>query len=82
MAAILPYTSVMKNRLVGLGYREEASGVRGHEFHHSQRINDEDLPACFNLNRGDKGLRYKNLRASYIHWYFPSASPIVAGWLS
>ena len=33
MAKILPYRSIMQNRLASLGYREEASGVRGHEFH-------------------------------------------------
>ena len=82
MAGVFPYTSVMKDRLVSLGYRNEENGMQGHEFHHSARINDENLTPCFNLNRGDKGIRYKNVRASYIHWYFASESNVIAKWLS
>ncbi|NOQ35604.1 MAG: cobyrinate a,c-diamide synthase [Methylococcaceae bacterium] len=82
MAGIFPYVSVMEKRLVSLGYRDEDSGIRGHEFHHSSRENDEGLEPCFNLNRGDKGVRYKNVRASYVHWYFSSAPEVMAGWLS
>ncbi len=82
MAGIFPYISEMKNHLVSLGYRNDASGMRGHEFHHSARINDEKIATCFTLNRGDKGIAYKNVRASYIHWYFASAPEVIAGWLS
>ncbi len=82
MAGVFPYTSVMKDRLVSLGYRNEENGMRGHEFHHSARINDENLQACFNLNRGDKGISYKNVRASYIHWYFASEPNVMAEWFS
>jgi cobyrinic acid a,c-diamide synthase len=82
MAGIFSYTSVMKNRLVSLGYRNEENGMRGHEFHHSARINDENLSPCFNLNRGDKGMAYKNVRASYIHWYFASEPNVIAEWFS
>ena len=71
----------MQDRLAGLGYREEQSGVRGHEFHHSRR-NDPPSPprAAFALARGDDGIRHRNLRASYIHWYFPSQPEAVASW--
>ena len=82
MAGILPFSSVMKDHLVSLGYRHEKSGVKGHEFHHSARIEAENLVPCFSINRGDSGIRYKKLRASYIHWYFASAPEIIAGWLS
>lgn len=82
MASIFPYTSIMKTNLVSLGYRHEASGVSGHEFHHSVRVNDENLTRCFTLNRGDSGVGYKKVRASYIHWYFPSAPNVIAKWLS
>ena len=82
MAGIFPYSSVMKDRLVSLGYRNEENGMRGHEFHHSARINDEKLSPCFSLNRGDKGISYKKVRASYIHWYFASEPNIMAEWLS
>ncbi len=82
MASVFPYVSVMEKRLVSLGYRQESSGINGHEFHHSRRENDRGLEPCFNVAKGDKGVRYKNVRASYIHWYFSSAPEVMAGWLS
>ncbi|MCG8426399.1 MAG: cobyrinate a,c-diamide synthase [Chromatiales bacterium] len=81
MANILPYTTRMQDRLAALGFREDASGARGHEFHHSTRTPEIELPPAFTLSRGDNGMRYRNLRASYIHWWFPSAPAVVAGWL-
>ncbi len=80
MAGILPFSVRMQPRLVSLGYRELVSGVRGHEFHYSERYADETLPSCFELERGDQGVAYKNLRAAYIHWYFPSDPATVAQW--
>ena len=82
MANVLPFKTRMQDKLASLGYREDASGVRGHEFHHSLRENcgDDELQA-FELKRGDKGLQYNNLRASYIHWYFASEPEVVANWL-
>ncbi len=81
MANILHYRSIMQSKLASLGYREEASGGRGHEFHHSIRKHAQLVQACFQLDRGDKGIRYKNLRASYVHWYFASAPAVIAEWL-
>ncbi|MFI3190931.1 hydrogenobyrinic acid a,c-diamide synthase (glutamine-hydrolyzing) [Crenothrix sp. D3] len=80
MAGILPFSVRMQPRLVSLGYRELTAGARGHEFHYSKRYNDETLPPCFELERGDNGVTYKNLRAAYIHWYFPSHPETVAQW--
>ncbi|WP_031432707.1 cobyrinate a,c-diamide synthase [Methylomarinum vadi] len=82
MAKMLPYVSKMQDKLASLGYRQEASGARGHEFHHSVRDMAGTLPAAFDCPRGDRGVRYRNLRASYVHWFFPSAPAVVAGWLS
>ncbi|MGR8941749.1 MAG: cobyrinate a,c-diamide synthase [Gammaproteobacteria bacterium] len=82
MAAIFPYVSVMQPRLAALGYREEASGVKGHEFHYSTREQDEGLAPAFAVSKGDKGVRYRNVRASYVHWYFADEHPQVADWLS
>ena len=82
MAGVFPYVSVMANRLVSLGYRKEENGASGHEFHHSFREHDENIPPCFNVDKGDRGARYKNVRASYIHWYFSSAPEVMATWLS
>jgi cobyrinic acid a,c-diamide synthase len=80
MAAVFPYVSVMHPRLAALGYREEASGVKGHEFHFSVREQDEGLPPAFEVLQGDKGVRYRHVRASYIHWFFSDDRHRVAGW--
>lgn len=80
MSGILPYHSKMQKKLASLGYREDVSGVRGHEFHYSVREGAEGLSSCFDCSRGDKGIRFKNLRLSYIHWYFSSAPDIVSTW--
>ena len=82
MASILPCSFTMQDKLAGLGYRAESSGVTGHEFHHSKRENLEELTPCFEVNRGDAGVHYKNLRASYIHWYFASQPEEVASWFT
>lgn len=80
MAAIFPYLSIMQTQLAALGHRQEASGVTGHEFHYSKREQDEGLETAFDVLNGDKGVRYNNVRASYVHWYFPSESNQVATW--
>ncbi len=80
MAGVLPFNSRMQNKLASLGYRQEQSGPRGHEFHHSLRESDQAFEPAFELPRGDNGIRYKNLRASYIHWYFASSPEIIATW--
>ncbi|MDQ6961244.1 MAG: cobyrinate a,c-diamide synthase [Mariprofundaceae bacterium] len=73
MAGLLPFDVEMQDRLVSLGYRQQAKGVKGHEFHHSKRLMEVGIPQAFALEgRGDTGLRYRCLRASYVHWYFPS----------
>ncbi len=82
MAGTLPFVSKMQKKLASLGYREDASGMRGHEFHYSTRDNQQTFQSCFECSRGDKGIRYKNLRTSYIHWYFSSAPEVMAKWLS
>lgn len=82
MSGLLPFTSTMQNKLASLGYREDQSGLKGHEFHYSSREGAEEFESCFNCSRGDKGIRYKNLRLSYIHWYFSSAPGIVASWFN
>jgi cobyrinic acid a,c-diamide synthase len=80
MAAIFPYVSVMQPHLAALGYREEASGVKGHEFHFSTREQDEGLPQAFEVLQGDKGVRYRNVRASYVHWFFSDDRDRVVSW--
>ncbi len=80
MCGALPFTTQMQPRLAGLGYRDDKSGAKGHEFHHSIRITDGDIPTAFTPSRGDPGIRYKNSRSSYIHWWFPIAPETTAAW--
>ena len=85
MAGTLPFYSKMQDRLVSLGYRDELSGAKGHEFHHSTRelIDEENQTTkAFSLKRGDEGVQFNNCRASYVHWYFPSAPKQVSKWFS
>ena len=80
MAGIFPYISTMQPRLAALGYREDTSGVKGHEFHYSKREQDHGLTPAFNIKQGDPGVRYKNTRASYVHWYFPADPGEITEW--
>ena len=80
MAGVLPVRTRMTAGLAGLGYRQDRSGVRGHEFHHSVR-EATTLPPAFDLARGDGGVRQGNVRAAYVHWYFPSQAETCARWL-
>jgi len=81
MANVLPFDSSMQSKLAALGYREDASGMRGHEFHYSVRESRQAFTPGFVCN-GDQGIRYKNLRASYNHWYFASAGKAITEWLT
>jgi len=81
MANVLPFDSRMQTKLAALGYRQEASGMRGHEFHYSIRESRQVFMPGFACN-GDQGIRYKNLRASYNHWYFASAGKAITEWLT
>jgi len=82
MASILPFRSKMQTRLASLGYREDATGIKGHEFHHSVRESEQKLEPYLQTGRGDQGVRYKQVRASYVHWYFASAPEVISKWLS
>jgi len=82
VSGLLPYQTKMEDRLVGLGYRELQNGMKGHEFHHSSRQESGPTDPAFELARGDQGIKYKNLIASYIHWYFPSNPSLVASWFA
>lgn len=81
MANVLPFVSRMQDKLAALGYREDVSGMRGHEFHYSIRECKQPFQPGFNCT-GDLGIRYKNLRASYNHWYFASAPEAITEWLT
>ncbi|MCF6281445.1 MAG: cobyrinate a,c-diamide synthase [Candidatus Polarisedimenticolaceae bacterium] len=80
MCGALPFTTQMQQRLAGLGYRDDKSGARGHEFHHSTRTADCEPSPAFTPSRGDRGISYKQTRSSYIHWWFPAAPAVTADW--
>jgi cobyrinic acid a,c-diamide synthase len=46
------------------------------------REQNEGLPQAFDTAQGDKGVRYKNVRASYIHWYFAETNNQSINWFN
>jgi len=77
MFGFLAIETQMQSKLVSLGYREctegTYKGMRGHEFHHSHRIDLQTMePWIVGLSRGDGGIQQASIKASYIHWYFAS----------
>jgi len=82
MAEVLPFEITMQKKLASLGYRRSDTGsdqpLCGHEFHYSTRTMREPLPAAFDVEQGDTGVQYRQLRASYCHWYFPSSPETAA----
>lgn len=82
MAGLFPYVSKMQPRLAALGYRQEQGGVKGHEFHYSSRHGEAGPTHAFNVDQGDAGVRYLNVRASYVHWYFASGPNAAAAWFN
>lgn len=82
MAGVLPFDVIMQKKLASLGYRASDAGnepaLCGHEFHYSTRAMREELPAAFDVEQGDGGVMYKQLRASYCHWYFASSPKTAA----
>ncbi|RMG91533.1 MAG: cobyrinate a,c-diamide synthase [Zetaproteobacteria bacterium] len=80
MAGVSTHRYCMRPRLVDLGYRQTWDGLRGHAFHYAQREGEgRDAPAYELVQDGDQGWRYKGVRASWNHWYFPSAPETAAG---
>ncbi len=77
MFGFLAIETIMQSKLASLGYREctegNYKGLRGHEFHHSHRLNLQTMESWIaGLSRGDSGVQQANIKASYIHWYFAS----------
>jgi len=79
MAGVLPRRFTMGEKLAGLGYRCTRDGLRGHVFHYGTSTGDVVLPGAFAMESGDPGVCVKNVHASWIHWYFPSAPKTAAG---
>ncbi|OHX65860.1 cobyrinate a,c-diamide synthase [Flammeovirga pacifica] len=79
MANVFTFSSSMQQMKLNLGYRTielPDFPIKGHEFHYSQLINEENTTTTgkvWNARNGEvktKIFRYKNVWASYIHLYF------------
>ncbi|MCH6264442.1 cobyrinate a,c-diamide synthase [Neobacillus citreus] len=96
MIGVIPGKVQMKTSLAALGYRE-ISGLndnyilkhqkaRGHEFHYSSFLpNEEDLPHAYETKgmRGvsKEGYLQHNLVAGYTHFHFGSNPALVENWI-
>ncbi len=78
MTGLFEYDTTVQNMKLQLGYREIGFGanqLRGHEFHHSRIINNNESPAPIAAvnARGDEVampiFRHKRIWASYLHLY-------------
>ena len=82
MAGVLPFSISMRkqDRKLSLGYRHfhyNEQPLRGHEFHYTQFVPQEDMPNSIAQVFDAKGnavdtpvFKYKNLIASYTHLYW------------
>ncbi|WP_286235144.1 cobyrinate a,c-diamide synthase [Thalassotalea sediminis] len=87
MAGLVPGKAVMQEKLAAIGSQsvelpmctessKSTQVIRGHSFHYS-RANIEIAPFSQSKHHpseraGEYVYRYKNILASYMHWYFPS----------
>lgn len=89
MAGVIPGTVSMTSRLQHFGYSEakptnHQESWRGHEFHHSKWEQETSQANAWIVTKRNRmgsrleGYRYRNLHASYIHLYFPSAAPLLS----
>ncbi len=92
LAGVFPTRAVMRERLVGLGYREaeiirpcllgERGRLFGHEFHYSEiESMPETVGRAFRLAEGrEEGYQIHNTLAGYLHLHF-GRTPEAAGHL-
>ncbi|GAB4279276.1 MAG: cobyrinate a,c-diamide synthase [Methylomicrobium sp.] len=89
MTGLLPGRARLQNRLVNLGLQSlslEQGEIRGHSFHHSAlettlRPCAESKPQS-RFGRPENFYRVGNLRASYLHNYFPFNPEVAAGFFN
>jgi cobyrinic acid a,c-diamide synthase len=89
MAGVIPGVVSMTTRSQHFGYSEVKpinlrESWRGHEFHHSIWEQETDQANVWTVTKRNRegsrleGYRYRNLHASYIHLYFPTAAPLLS----
>ena len=87
MAGVVPGMVEMTKRLQYFGYCKidlpKSGEVRGHEFHYSRWTEESTHANLWDVTRHStgnsrrEGYRTANLHASYVHLYFPQASPLI-----
>ena len=98
LAGLIPMKAEMTTRLQGIGYRRgvlredtflgpRGTTVRGHEFHYSRVIFDQEFPPAYELFKGDQSARMEgyaqdNIVASYLHLHFSGQSELLENWFS
>ncbi|WP_407309327.1 cobyrinate a,c-diamide synthase [Desulfosporosinus sp. SB140] len=96
MADLIPMKAEMTKRLQGIGYRRgifrkdnflgpRGTVVQGHEFHYSKVTYEADVPAAYELFKGDQadrmeGYAQDNLIASYLHLNFAGHPELLEHW--
>ena len=80
MVGIFNFTTSMEVKKLHLGYRkfslDQNQEVWGHEFHYSTIFDDQEYMSFFQLytardkSIGTRVYRFKNVIASYVHWYW------------
>jgi len=78
MAGVLPCRFSIGRQLAELGYRRTQDGLRGHVFHYAKIEEPLAMPEAFAMESGNPGICVKRIRASWTHWYFPSAPQAAA----
>ena len=89
MSGVIPGIVSMTSRLQHFGYSEarptnHEETWRGHEFHHSKWEQESSQANAWTVTKRNRmgsrleGYRYRNLHASYIHLYFPTAAPLLS----
>ena len=86
MCNVIKATAIMRNRLHSLGYKQgyfcntpffldkKITYFRGHEFHWSNIKLEQDYTPFLTINNQQIGIIYKNVFASYMHFYFANSS--------
>ncbi|MCW2119683.1 cobyrinate a,c-diamide synthase [Flavobacterium sp. 7A] len=85
LVGVFDFSSTLENKKLTLGYRSFQMGdvvLKGHEFHYSSLVNDhqQNTIGTFTNARGmavtTQFYRYKNVSASYMHYYLGSPKAV------
>lgn len=86
LVGVFNFTSTLAHKKLYLGYRTQLLGaltLKGHEFHYSKLIEEEKelhIGKCINARGKEvptKLYQYKNVLASYMHYYLGDSTKII-----